>query len=90
MEDTTEKTHITSPTPEELSDRPPSSTDSKEDDEVQYVGHLKFSLIFIGLCLSVFQVALVCTFSQARNRLARVLTTLGRGCFRNRRQDHHR
>ncbi|KAL4922593.1 major facilitator superfamily domain-containing protein [Aspergillus aurantiobrunneus] len=44
--------------PEELSR--PSSTPSAESDaeEVHYVGHLKFSLIFAGLCLSVFQVAL--------------------------------
>ncbi|KAL2824593.1 major facilitator superfamily domain-containing protein [Aspergillus cavernicola] len=29
-----------------------------EEEEILYIGHLKFSLIFIGLCLSVFQVVL--------------------------------
>lgn len=54
-----EKTQTPALTPEELSQRSPTpSTDDEE--EVHYVGHLKFSLIFIGLCLSVFQVALVC------------------------------
>ncbi|OJJ03952.1 hypothetical protein ASPVEDRAFT_63484 [Aspergillus versicolor CBS 583.65] len=52
-----EKTQTPALTPEELSQRSPTpSTDDEE--EVVYVGHLKFSLIFIGLCLSVFQVAL--------------------------------
>ncbi|KAL3430055.1 major facilitator superfamily domain-containing protein [Aspergillus tetrazonus] len=54
-----EKTQTPSLTPDELSAR--SSTPSEEreeEEEVHYVGHLKFSLIFFGLCLSVFQVAL--------------------------------
>ncbi|KAJ6157642.1 hypothetical protein N7470_005234 [Penicillium chermesinum] len=61
MENTTEKTDVVAATPDELSENlseRSSSTESKEED-VQYVGHMKFSLIFIGLCLSVFQVALV-------------------------------
>ena len=55
-----EKTQTPPLTPDELSAR--SSTPSEEreeEEEVHYVGHLKFSLIFVGLCLSVFQVALV-------------------------------
>ena len=31
----------------------------EDGEEIVYMGHLKFSIIFIALCLSVFQVALV-------------------------------
>ena len=31
----------------------------EDEEEIVYMGHMKFSIIFIALCLSVFQVALV-------------------------------
>ncbi|KAL4758223.1 MDR family MFS transporter [Aspergillus foveolatus] len=54
-----EKTQTPPLTPDELSARTSTpSEEREEEEEVHYVGHLKFSLIFVGLCLSVFQVAL--------------------------------
>lgn len=35
-----------------------------DGEEVVYMGHWKFSIIFAALCLSVFQVALVSSASQ--------------------------
>ncbi|KAL4793126.1 major facilitator superfamily domain-containing protein [Aspergillus venezuelensis] len=55
---TLEQTQTPALTPEELSQRSPSPSAESAEEEIEYVGHLKFSLIFIGLCLSVFQVAL--------------------------------
>ncbi|KAL5343853.1 major facilitator superfamily domain-containing protein [Aspergillus crustosus] len=52
-----EKSPPSPTTPEAISERTPSDV-SEEEEKVHYPGHLKFWLIFIGLSLSVFQVAL--------------------------------
>lgn len=80
-----EKTQTPALTPEELSQRSPTPS-TEDEEEVHYVGHLKFSLIFIGLCLSVFQVALVCFLLS----LLSLLIGTGRGGAGNCDRDHHR
>ncbi|KAL4880711.1 major facilitator superfamily domain-containing protein [Aspergillus karnatakaensis] len=57
-----EKSPPPSATPGDLGQVTPSeartASEASDEDEIHYPGHVKFTLIYIGLCLSVFQVAL--------------------------------
>lgn len=48
-----------------------------DEEDIVYMGHLKFSIIFVALCLSVFQVALVSSACHYPERSNADITDVG-------------